>query len=52
MTDTEAAEVLAEFRKLKLGPDLCAALDHAVLRLMPRVPVVDVDLAEVARLAA
>lgn len=39
MTDTEAAEILAEFRKLKLGPELSAALDHAIARLGPKVPV-------------
>ena len=35
MTDAECAEILAEFRKLRLGPELSAAMDHAigVLRL-------------------
>ena len=35
MTDAECAETLSEFRKLNLGPDLCAALDHAIGRLRP-----------------
>ncbi len=30
MTDAECAETLAEFRKLNLGPELSAALDHAI----------------------
>ena len=30
MTDAECAEILAEFRKLTLGPELSAALDHAI----------------------
>lgn len=30
MTDTECAAILAEFRKLTLGPEFSAALDHAV----------------------
>lgn len=30
MTDAECAEILAEFRKLNLGPELSAALDHAI----------------------
>ena len=30
MTDAECAETLAEFRKLTLGPELSAALDHAI----------------------
>ena len=30
MTDSECAETLSEFRKLTLGPDLSAALDHAI----------------------
>ena len=30
MTDAECAETLAEFRTLTLGPDLSAALDHAI----------------------
>ena len=44
MTDAECAEVLAEFRKLKLGPELSAALDHAIGRLRPVR-----DLASIAR---
>lgn len=54
MTDAECAEILAEFRKLTLGPELSAAMDHAIGVLVPtiRVPVEDVDLAEVAKLAA
>ena len=36
MTDAECAEVLSEFRKLTLGPELSAALDHAIARLQPR----------------
>lgn len=35
MTDSECAERLAEFRKLNLGPELSAALDHAIWRLRP-----------------
>jgi len=35
MTDTECAEILSEFRKLTLGPELSAALDHAIARLAP-----------------
>ena len=35
MTDAECAETLAEFRKLTLGPELSAALDHAIGRLRP-----------------
>ena len=34
MTDAECAETLAEFRKLTLGPELSAALDHAIARLI------------------
>jgi len=30
VTDAECTEILAEFRKLTLGPDLSAALDHAI----------------------
>lgn len=30
MSDAECAEILSEFRKLTLGPELSAALDHAV----------------------
>ena len=30
MTDAECIETLSEFRKLTLGPDLSAALDHAI----------------------
>lgn len=30
MTDAECAVILAEFRKLTLGPELSAALDHAI----------------------
>ena len=30
MTDSECAETLSEFRKLTLGPELSAALDHAI----------------------
>ena len=30
MTDAECAETLSEFRKLTLGPELSAALDHAI----------------------
>ncbi len=30
MTDAECAAILADFRKLTLGPDLSAALDHAI----------------------
>lgn len=30
MTDVECAEILADFRKLTLGPELSAALDHAI----------------------
>ena len=54
MTDAECAEILSEFRKLTLGPELSAAMDHAIGVLVPtiRVPVEDVDLAEVAKLAA
>lgn len=33
MTDAECAEILSEFRKLNLGPELSAALDHAIGRL-------------------
>lgn len=33
MTDAECAETLAEFRKLTLGPELSAALDHAIGRM-------------------
>ena len=33
MTDAECAETLSEFRKLTLGPELSAALDHAIGRL-------------------
>ena len=40
MTDAECAETLAEFRKLTLGPDLSAALDHAIARLAPSPLVV------------
>ena len=36
MTDAECAEILAEFRKLTLGPELAAALDHAIGRLSNR----------------
>lgn len=36
MTDAECAETLAEFRRLTLGPELSAALDHAIARLQPR----------------
>jgi len=39
MTDAECAEILAEFRKLTLGPELSAAMDHAIARLDPKVPV-------------
>lgn len=39
MTDAECAETLSEFRKLKLGPELSAALDHAIGRLNPKTPV-------------
>lgn len=35
MTDAECAETLSEFRKLTLGPELSAALDHAIGRLRP-----------------
>lgn len=38
MTDVECAEILADFRKLTLGPELSAALDHAIARLGPKVP--------------
>lgn len=30
MTDAECAVILAEFRKLTLGPELSAAMDHAI----------------------
>jgi len=30
VTDAECAVILAEFRKLTLGPELSAALDHAI----------------------
>ena len=30
MTDAECTVILAEFRKLTLGPELSAALDHAI----------------------
>lgn len=30
MTDAECAEILAEYRKLRLGPELSAAMDHAI----------------------
>jgi len=30
MTDAECAAILAEFRGLTLGPELSAALDHAI----------------------
>ena len=30
MTDAECAETLSDFRKLTLGPELSAALDHAI----------------------
>ena len=33
MTDAECAETLSDFRKLTLGPELSAALDHAIGRL-------------------
>ena len=33
MTDSKCAAILAEFRKLTLGPDLSAALDHAIAAL-------------------
>lgn len=33
MTDAECAAILAEFRGLTLGPELSAALDHAIGRL-------------------
>lgn len=39
MTDAECAEILSEFRKLTLGPELSAAMDHAIKRLGPQVPV-------------
>ncbi len=39
MTDAECAETLSEFRKLTLGPELSAALDHAIWRLNPKIPV-------------
>jgi len=35
MTDVECAEILADFRKLTLGPELSAALDHAIGRMQP-----------------
>lgn len=35
MTDAECAEILSEFRKLTLGPELSAALDHAIGRMRP-----------------
>lgn len=33
MTDAECAEILAEYRKLTLGPELSAAMDHAIAKL-------------------
>lgn len=36
MTDAECAEILAEFRKLRIGPELSAAMDHAIGRLSNR----------------
>lgn len=36
MTDAECAETLSEFRRLNLGPELCAALDHAIWRMSDR----------------
>ena len=36
MTDAECAAILADFRKLTLGPELSAALDHAIWRLSNR----------------
>ena len=33
MTDAECAVILAEFRKLTLGPELSEALDHAIAQL-------------------
>ena len=35
MTDAECAEILTEYRKLRLGPELSAAMDHAIGRLRP-----------------
>ena len=35
MTDAECAGTIAEFRKWTLGPELSAALDHAIGRLRP-----------------
>jgi len=40
MTDAECAEILSEFRKLNLGPELSAALDHAIARIAPSPLVV------------
>ena len=51
MTDAECAETLAEFRKLNLGPELSAALDHAIGRLAPS-PLVVVTGARALELAA
>jgi len=48
VTDAECAVILAEFRKLTLGPELSAALDHAIGALArhpsfigPRVTLLD-----------
>ena len=50
--DKGYTETLAEFRKLTLGPELSAALDHAIARLSPTAALIVVSGPRAIDLAA